>query len=327
MIEAMFGSHLSIAGGMVNALHAARRMKMDCVQVFTKNQRQWKTQPLVSAERDVWLEALRDMKWNSWNQGGPHRVVSHNSYLINLASPVAELWRKSIEAQREEMERCEQLHIPYCVAHPGAHLTGTRQRGCVNQLRCDPTRDELAGLKRIAKALDIIHRELVGFRVITCLETTVGSGTNLGYCFAQLALIRDMVKEPQRVGFCFDTCHVTAAGYNMSTPRLAMEVIDEFDAFCGLANLMAFHFNDSAGSLGSRLDRHAHIGEGCCGRSCFRTIANHPAFRAVPKLLETPKGLNDKGIEWDLVNLRRLKRMTTRRFQADNARSVALVAV
>lgn len=312
---------------MVNALHAARRMKMDCVQVFTKNQRQWKEKPISRAERDEWLASLRDMNWDSQSRGGPHRVVSHNTYLINLASPDPDLWRKSLEAQRDELERCEQLHIGFCVAHPGAHLGGIRARGSVNQLRAAPERPELQGLKRIAKALNVIHRQLKGYQVTTCLETTVGSGTNLGYCFGHLALIRDMVREPQRIGFCFDTCHVTAAGYDMSTPARAAEVIEEFDAVCALSNLKVFHFNDSAGALGSRLDRHAHIGEGCCGSACFRTIANHSRFHAVPKLLETPKGLNAKGIEWDLINLRRLKRMTKRRFHADNAMSNAMASV
>jgi deoxyribonuclease-4 len=322
----MFGSHLSIAGGMVNALLAARRMKMDCVQVFTKNQRQWKAKPLAAPERDQWLAALRELNWDSFDVGGPHRVVSHNSYLINLASPDSDLWQKSVAAQREELERCEQLHVAFCVAHPGAHLNGTRERGSANRLRANPTRDERAGLKRIVRALNAIHRQLRGYRAMTCLETTVGSGTNLGYCFGQLAMIREMVKEPQRIGFCFDTCHVTAAGYDMSTPQRALQVLDEFDAICGLQNLKAFHFNDSVGPLGSRRDRHAHIGQGCCGSACFRTIANHPAFHAVPKLLETPKGLNGKGIEWDLVNLRRLKRMRNRRFRADNALSAARAA-
>ena len=323
----MYGSHLSIAGGMVNALHAARRLKMDCVQVFTKNQRQWAAKPVTNAEREQWLDALRDMNWDSWSHGGPHRVVSHNTYLINLASPDSELWQKSVHAQRDELERCEQLHVAYCVAHPGAHLGGARARGSANELRAAPTRDEREGLKRIAKALNAIHRQLPGYRVMTCLETTVGSGTNLGFCFDQLARIRDLVTEPHRVGFCFDTCHVTAAGYDMSSAPRALEVIEEFGAICGLSNLKVFHFNDSVGALGSRLDRHAHIGAGCCGSECFRTIANHPAFHAVPKLLETPKGMNPAGTDWDLINLRRLKRMTKRRFHADNAMSSALASV
>ena len=314
----MLGSHLSVAGGLSNALHEARRMKMDCVQVFTKNQRQWQAKPLTDAEVQTWLTALREMNWDSDNDSSATRVVSHNSYLINLASPDATLWNKSLAAQRDELERCESLHIRFCVAHPGAHLSGARARGSLNDLCGEPSHDELTGLKRIAKALDAIHRDLPGYRALTCLETTVGSGTNLGYCFRHLAIVRELVRQPERIGFCFDTCHVTAAGYDMSTPAKAEAVVEQWESTCGIANLKAFHFNDSAGALGSRLDRHAHIGQGCCGTACFRTILNHPEFHRVPKVLETPKGVNDKGVEWDLVNLRRLRRMTKPPNRADN---------
>jgi deoxyribonuclease-4 len=307
----LLGSHLSIAGGMVNALHEARRLKMDCVQVFTKNQRQWKAPALKDAERAAWLNELQRMKWSS-AAGEPHRVISHNSYLVNLASPDAELRKRSIAAQRDELERCEALDIRLCVAHPGAHLSEVRPVKQPNDLSGQPTQAEIAGLKRIALSLDIIHHDLPGYKVITCLETTVGSGTNLGYDFHHLALIRSEVKQPERVGFCLDTCHVTAAGYDMSTPAKAREVLDKWHAICGLDRLLALHLNDSVGPLGSRKDRHAHIGDGCCGAACFRTILNHPALEAVPMILETPKETNDKGVEWDVINLRRLRRMRAR---------------
>ena len=309
----MLGSHLSIAGGMVNALLQARKLKMDCVQVFTKNQRQWSAKPLSSAEQTAWLDQLQAMGWDATLNDGPGRVVSHNSYLINLAQPDAALWRKSLVAQRIELERCEALHIPFCVSHPGAHLgSDVRKPGDPNDLTGHPTGNELAGLRRIAKALDRLHAELPGYRVITCLETTVGSGTNLGYSFRQLAMIRQSLKQPERVGFCFDTCHVTAAGYDMSRTASAEGVLQYFDEICGIENLRAFHLNDSVGALGSRRDRHAHIGQGLCGRCCFQVILNNPAFATVPMILETPKGVNTRGVAWDLVNLRRLKRMTVR---------------
>lgn len=322
----MLGSHLSIAGGMVNALHAARRFKMDCVQVFTKNQRQWNGKAITADERDAWLTVLGEMGWDSFEpcaQGPPGastaRVVSHNTYLINMASPDPEMWKKSVAAQRAEIERCEALHIPLCVAHPGAHL-GMRSAKETDALsRKQHSRDEIRGLKRIIKALSAIHRALPGYRTVTCLETTVGSGTNLGYSFEQLAYIRENVRQPERVGFCFDTCHITAAGYDMSTPGRALAVMEEWDVVCGIANLRVFHFNDSVGALGSRRDRHAHIGEGCCGGACFRTLLNHPAFAFVPKLLETPKGRHKSHLEWDLINLRRLRRMRKPARHADNA--------
>jgi len=303
----VFGSHLSIAGGMVNALDEARRLRLDCVQVFTKNQRQWRVAPLVDADVTAWNAALKELGWH--RKRGPVRVVCHNSYLINLASPDADMRKRSIALQREEIERCELLSIPLCVSHPGAHLGVSRKPGEPHDLDAAPTRDESRGLTRIARALDAIHRHLPGYRTLTCLETTVGSGSNLGYAFHHLARIRELVREPERVGFCLDTCHVTAAGYDMTSDDRAKAVLRRFDQACGLKNLRVLHLNDSVGGIGSRRDRHAHIGKGACGIACFRTIVNRAALRNVPMILETPKGENDRGAEWDVTNIRRLKRL------------------
>lgn len=302
----MFGSHLSIAGSLANAVNEARRLKMDCVQVFTKNQRQWKVSPLRGEQITEWAEALAAADWLA---SPVARVVSHNSYLINMASPDEAMREKSIALQRIEIERCEQLHIPLCVAHPGAHLGEAPPTGTRLKLTAEFSSDEVAGLKRIIAALDRIHKELPGYKTLTCLETTVGSGSNLGYSFHQLAYIRERVKQPERIAYCFDTCHVTAAGYDMTSDEKAEAVLESFDEICGFENLRVFHLNDSVGTVGSRRDRHAHIGEGRCGRSCFRAIVNHPAFGNVPKILETPKESTDKGTPWDVVNIRRLKRM------------------
>ncbi len=302
----MFGAHLSIAGGLVNALEEAERLKMDCVQIFTRNQRQWKVTPIPPTQCDAWLAKLEALGWRSG------RAVAHNSYLINLASPDHDVWRRSVALQRIEVERCEQLKIPYCVSHPGAHLGQARPPGELHRLGAAPGRDELAGLKRIIKALNRIHRELPGYRTKICLETTAGAGSTLGYDFRHLAFIREHVKEPRRIGFCFDTCHATAAGYDMTTDAKATKVWQQWKAICGIRSLRVFHLNDSQGAVGSRLDRHAPINQGRCGRSCFRAIVNTPAFAAVPKILETPKGTNDKGVPWDLVNIRRLRRMVRR---------------
>ena len=298
---------------MTNALETARSLKLDCVQVFTKNQRQWSVKPLKQEETAAWLEMLREMGWDTFDRPeDPVRVVSHNSYLINLASPDPAAWEKSVSLQRVELERCEALGIPLLVAHPGAHLGTARKPGEPNQLRKQPSRDEAAGLKRIIKALDRLHRELKGFRVLTCLETTVGSGTNLGYDFGHLDRLREGVREPERIAFCFDTCHVTAAGYDMTSNARAEAVLEEFDSVCGHENLRVFHLNDSVGEVGSRKDRHAHIGEGTCGRSCFRAVVNHPTFTDVPKILETPKETDERGRPWDRVNVQRLKRLRRR---------------
>lgn len=294
---------------MVNALHEAKRLKMDCVQVFTANQRQWNPKAPTADETRDWLAELAAMKWDSTVDGGPVRVVSHNSYLINLGSPDAALRKKSIAAMRDEIERCEALHIPLTVAHPGAHLGTPRKPRTPNDLSGAMNDDERGGLDRIIKSLDQIHRELPGHRTITCLETTVGAGTHLGYAFHHLATIRNAVAQPERIGFCFDTCHVTAAGYDMTTPANAAAVIEQWDSVCGIANLRAFHFNDSQGEVGSRLDRHEHIGDGCCGKACFAYLMNHPASEFVPKMLETEKDTDDKGREWDAVNIQRLRRI------------------
>ncbi|MCA9286300.1 MAG: deoxyribonuclease IV [Phycisphaerales bacterium] len=294
---------------MVNALLEAQQLRLDCVQVFTKNQRQWAVRAMPAEEEQAWLAQLASMGWDDPRDG---RVVSHNSYLINMASPDRDLWERSVRLQRVELERCERLRIPFCVAHPGAHMGASRPPRSPNPLREPPSRDELAGLHRIVKALDRLHRELAGYRTLTLLETTTGAGTALGYDFAHLAFIRAHVREPERVGFCFDTCHVTAAGYDMHTDRAAAAVLDEWHKICHNKHLHAFHLNDSVGALGSRRDRHAHIGHGSCGMACFRAVMNHPGFASVPKILETPKETDEKGVPWDLRNIRRLRRLIRR---------------
>jgi deoxyribonuclease-4 len=306
----MFGAHLSIAGGLVNALVEAERLGMDCAQIFTKSQRQWRVPPLDRDARDEWLAKLAAMGWD--RPRGPARVVAHNSYLINLASPSRALWKRSVAAQRDEIERCEALHVPLLVAHPGAHLGTAPPRSQPLALDGPPSAEERAGLDRIVRALDRLHDDLPGYRTITCLETTTGAGTTLGHSFHHLAHIRARVKAPERVAFCLDTCHIVAAGYDMSTDERAASVLRHFDRTCGRGTVRVVHVNDSAGALGSRLDRHAHIGHGRCGIACFRTIVNRPSLARVAKILETPKEEKRPGLPWDVVNLRRLKRLIRR---------------
>ncbi|MEL7472611.1 MAG: deoxyribonuclease IV [Planctomycetota bacterium] len=300
----MFGSHLSIAGGMTNALDEARRLKLDSVQVFTKNQQQWKVKPLAdSAVRD-WIAGLDELGWRD-------RTVAHASYLINLASPDDELWNKSIDLMTVEIERCHELSVPFLVHHPGAYTTSTAARG----------------LKRIALAYKALFKRTNGAGVVSCLEDTVGSGSNLGRTFDELAELRGMIceatGEPDRVGFCLDTCHAHAGGYDLSTRAGGEAALAEFDRLCGFDHLRVMHLNDSIGGVGSRKDRHAHIGEGTIGArlkkdgtltpnvraSGFAAVVNEPALAGVPKILETPKGENDAGTPFDTLNLRRLKRL------------------
>ena len=284
---------------MVNALLDAERLGLDTVQVFTKNQQQWRAKPLDPGAKRDWLDKLSELGWED-------RTVSHASYLINLASPDDELWEKSIALMVVELERCAELSIPYLVHHPGAYTTSTRPRG----------------VKRIAKAYKKIFKQTKGLPVISLLEDTVGSGSNLGREFEELGELRGLIiestGEPERVGFCFDTCHAHAGGYDMSTFASGDAVLDEFDKLCGLENLKVVHVNDSKGDLGSRKDRHAHIGEGTIGRSTkgsalgdtgFAAVARREALVGVPKIMETPKGETDAGTAFDTLNVRRLRKL------------------
>jgi len=299
------GSHLSTAGALRAAIDEAVSFKFGAVQIFTRNQRQWTPKPLAKDEIADFHAARKGTLFEDGN-----RIVSHNSYLVNLASPDEENLAKSNDCERAELERCELLGVAISVAHPGAHmhaLGGTpRKPKDPNDLDAEPTADELAGLKRIAKSIDKIHRDLKGYKVRIALETTTGSGTNLGYAFHHLGRIRAMVKEPERIAYCIDTCHVFAAGYDVSTPAKAKATLERFDSEAGLAHVAALHINDSEGAFASRKDRHAHIGEGLCGDAWFRAVLRHPAFAGIPKNLETEKGDAPDGRPWDMVNALRL---------------------
>jgi deoxyribonuclease-4 len=199
--------------------------------------------------------------------------MAHDSYLINLASPEPGLYRRSVEAFVDEMIRAEQLGLAYLVTHPGAHLGD----------------GEPAGLARVAAALDEVHGRCPNCRVKVLLETTAGQGTTLGHRFEHLAAILGQLAEPGRVGVCLDTCHVFAAGYALAPEREYRATLREFDRVIGLKRLRAFHVNDSLKPLGSRVDRHAHIGHGQLGLEPFRLLVNDPRFRNRPMVLETPK--------------------------------------
>jgi len=291
------GSHLSTAGALRAAVDEAVGFRFGAVQIFTRNQRQWTPKPLA---KDEVADFHAARKGTLFEDG--RRIVSHNSYLVNLASPDEANLAKSIACERTELERCELLGVPVSVAHPGAHLGEARKPKDPNDLDAEPTADELAGLKRIAKAIDQIHRELKGYKVRIALETTTGSGTNLGYAFHHLGRIRSMVREPERIAYCIDTCHVFAAGYEVSTAAKAKAVLERFDREAGLAHVAAIHVNDSEAAFASRKDRHAHIGHGLCGNAWFETVLRHPAFTQVPKVLETEKGDAAGGKPWDRVN-------------------------
>lgn len=309
----MLGSHLSISGSMVNALNEGRTLALNCVQVFTKNQQQWAAKPLDPAMVAEWHTTLTDLKWNT---GGPDNrggIVSHASYLINLASINDDLHRKSIDLMTDEIERCEALAIPYLVHHPGSFVGA----------------DLETGLSRIELAYAEVFTRTRGYKTVSCFEGTVGAGSLIGGRLEHLKALRERCAArtgaPERLGFCLDSCHLHAAGYDLSSAASARAVLDEFHTLCGDNTLKVWHLNDSKGALASKLDRHEHIGQGFVGggaikhshngafstdslrASGFFTIMNDPRYANTPKILETPKGATPDGTQWDTINITRLK--------------------
>ena len=260
-----FGAHVSTAGGVSAAFARAEGIGCETMQIFTRNNHRWRGAPLAEAEIERWRTLAGEFDVRP--------VVSHASYLLNLASPDPDLRAKSIATFVDELERAEALGLLGVVLHPGAHLG----------------EGEAAGLARISAALDECHRRTAGFETLTLLETTAGAGTQLGSRFQQLAAVIEGCAAPERLAVCFDTCHVLAAGYDFRTAAGYAETMAEFDRHIGLARLRCFHFNDSKHDLGSHKDRHEHIGKGFVGLEGFRRIANDPRFLSVPMILETPK--------------------------------------
>ena len=287
-----FGVHESISGGHDKAVLTAADAGFDCVQLFSKNSSQWQAKPLTEKEGQRFQQALQ-----SRNIRFP---LVHDSYLINLASGKEDLRQKSIVAFADELERTATLGILRIVMHPGSP-TGDESKNA-----------EENGLRRIAEAFDSIFRQ-TNTSVMVLLETTAGQGTNLGWKFEHLARIIELSACPDRFGVCVDTCHITAAGYSLATPKEYDATFAQFDKIIGLDRLMAFHLNDTVKGIGSRVDRHAHIGHGALGLEPFRFLVNDPRFADLPMYLETPKGIvetNGEILDWDVVNLRTLKTLT-----------------
>ena len=261
----LLGAHMSIAGGVHEALYRAQQAGCEAVQVFTRPSRQWYAPPLRDDEIAAFREAQRVT--------GLDTVLVHDSYLLNLASSDLSLWEKSLHALIEEMERCEALHIRTLIAHLGAHMGA----------------GEEVGLTNIARALDTMHRTCAGFHVRLTLEITAGQGTHLGYRFEHMRQLLERVQDSDRLQFCFDTQHAFAAGYDLGTAEGYERTFAEFDALIGLERLAAFHLNDAKKGLGSRVDRHEHIGQGCLGPEPFQRLMQDRRFWGLPMCLETPK--------------------------------------
>lgn len=261
-----FGAHVSISGGVFHAPQNGKDSSCDVVQIFTKNQMQWKVPPLRDGDIEKFRRAEKD--------AGVKVVCVHASYLINLGGTEAEKLQLSRRNFVIELQRAEALGIPYVIVHPGSHMG----------------KGEQAGLGKIAESLNWVLEKCPGFSVKVLLETTAGQGTNLGYRFEHLAAIRAQVEERSRVGVCIDTCHIFAAGYDLRSKAAYEATMREFDNAVGVDLVGIIHTNDSKKPLGSRRDRHAHIGDGELGLDSFRHLVNDERFRAVPKIIETPGG-------------------------------------
>jgi deoxyribonuclease-4 len=227
-------------------------------------------------------------------------VIAHDCYLINLASPEDVLWQKSLTVFLEELDHCRDLGIPYLVLHPGSHVGS----------------GEDAGLERVATALDRAQGEIDGGDVKVLLENTAGQGTNLGSTFEQLFTLLNTVTDDGWLGVCFDTCHAFAAGHELRTRKGYEETWREFGDLIGLERLRVIHLNDAKGDLGSRLDRHEHIGQGKMGLEPFRMLLNDGRFRDLPMVLETPKGPD---LAEDRENLRVLRSLICREREEQDA--------
>ncbi|CCO23796.1 deoxyribonuclease IV [Maridesulfovibrio hydrothermalis] len=263
------GAHMPITGGVDKAVERIISIGGTALQIFTRNQRQWKAKPL---EEQV-IERFKQLR-QDW---GGYPVSVHDSYLINLASPKPDGIAKSVKAFAQELRRTEALGIEYIVTHPGSHLGSGK----------------VEALERYAANLDQAISDSETQEVRILIENTAGQGTNLGSRFGELATILENSGYTDRMGVCFDTCHAFAAGYDLRTVESCEEVFARFDKLVGLDFIRFFHLNDCKEGLGSNKDRHEHIGQGLIGLEGFKYIINDDRFSAVPKVIETPKGDDD----------------------------------
>jgi deoxyribonuclease-4 len=260
------GAHTSAAGGTHNALLEGAEIGASTIQLFTSNQKQWRGRKISTEERALWKKT-RD-------ETGIEKVMSHDSYLINLGSPDPEGLRKSRKAFAEELERCHALELEFLNFHPGAATSGSAEE-CLDTI--------------VESLLDLEGLAQQG-KTRLLLETTAGQGTSVGYRFEHLAYILQRTHRKIPIGVCIDTCHIFAAGYDIRTKQGWEKVLEEFDEIVGLDFLCAFHVNDSVKDLGTRVDRHAPLGKGKIGLDCFRFLMTDQRTRSLPKYLETPDG-------------------------------------
>jgi deoxyribonuclease IV len=276
----LFGAHCSTAGGVWTALQRGRTLRCDVVQVFVKNNMQWLGKPCSREDLALYQKERA--------ASGFACVFGHTGYLINLGAPPSENRDRSISSLIQEIQLATALGIPFLVLHPGAHLGA----------------GESAGLKQIVAGLDEVFAATRQSRVRIALENTAGQGSCLGNRIEHLAAIFEGVTKPDRLGVCLDTAHLFAAGYDIRTSKGWDTTISEVGSLIGLKQVLAFHLNDSKTDLGSRVDRHEHIGKGKIAKEGFRCIVNDPRFKAHPACLETPKS---KDLHEDVQNLALLR--------------------
>ncbi|WP_372725819.1 deoxyribonuclease IV [Novipirellula sp.] len=282
----LFGSHVSVAGGLAKGVARAIDVGCDVIQVFTKNNNQWAAKPLVAADVDAWKTALAE--------SGIRNPIAHASYLINLATPKDDLFQKSVDSLVMELERANELEIEGLVVHPGAFTTS----------------NEADGIKRIIDAIvEILGRVQPGSCRLL-LENTAGQGSCLGHQIHQLGAMIEGGGDSRRVGVCLDTCHAFAAGYEINTKKGFAAFRQELDDLLPAGSIAALHLNDSKKPLGSRVDRHEHIGRGEIGLDGFRHVLMDDKLGPVPGYLETEKGTDEEtGEDWDRINLAVLRRL------------------
>jgi deoxyribonuclease IV len=281
----LLGAHMSIAGGVHKVFERAKAVGCTALQLFTRNNLQWKAPPLSLEICSLYLAEQKRLKIAP--------AVAHANYLINPASPDRLLWEKSIEGLKEEIRRALALKIPYIVLHPGNHMGAGEQEG----------------EGHVAEALDSALEAFPEWPGKVLIETTAGGGTTLGSTFEGLARLYGKVKFPARAGFCMDTSHIFAAGYDIRTPEAYRETMARFDGLVGLGHLHVIHVNDSKSRHGSHVDRHEHIGKGLLGSQAFVNLLNDGRLAHLPFLLETPKGKDSRGVDLDMINLRALRRL------------------
>ena len=285
------GAHISTAGGAYKAFERAREATCDSFLIFTKSNRQWAAKPFTDDDITFYKDAVA-------NYADLHPVSVHAAYLINVASPDPELWEKSYQALKDEVERAAALGIGLITFHPGSYMTG----------------DEQMGLNAVTRAMRRLLDETAESApdVVICLETMAGQGTNLGGKFEHLAYVLQNAGPSDRLGVCFDTCHVFSAGYDIRTPEAYAATMAEFDRVIGLDKIRCFHFNDSKHDLGEGKDRHEHIGRGRIGLAGFANFVNDPRWAEFAAHLETPPtedGEDGLSIDMNQANLAALREL------------------